>query len=87
VEEQLRQLFKVLCNIEDVAGYTPASVEESHEWMSTVSRMVENHANYCKALSRKTLYSAPYGTYTVTLNELKHRGITPERKLPRSSQV
>jgi hypothetical protein len=31
----------------------------------------ENRANYCKALSGKTLYSALYGTYTVTLNELK----------------
>jgi hypothetical protein len=31
----------------------------------------ENCASYCKALSGKTLYSALYGSYTVTLNELK----------------
>jgi hypothetical protein len=28
-EEQPRQLYKVLCDIEDVVGYTPASVRES----------------------------------------------------------
>jgi hypothetical protein len=31
----------------------------------------ENRTNFCKALSGKTLYSALYGTYTVSLNELK----------------
>jgi hypothetical protein len=33
--------------------------------------MEENRANICKALSGKTIYSALYGSYTVTLNELK----------------
>jgi hypothetical protein len=33
--------------------------------------MEENHASYCQALSRKTLYSALYGTYTVTPSEIK----------------
>jgi hypothetical protein len=70
-EEQLRQLFKVLCDFEDVAWYTPVSVGENHEWTSTVSTVEENHANYCKAISWKTLCSALYGTYAVTLNELK----------------
>jgi hypothetical protein len=31
----------------------------------------ENYANGCKAVSGKTLYSALYGTYTGTLNELE----------------
>jgi hypothetical protein len=70
-EQQLRQLFKVLCDIEDVAGYTPASVGESEQWSSIVSTVEENCANFCKALSGKTLYRALYGIYTVTLNELK----------------
>jgi hypothetical protein len=70
-EEQLRQLYKILCDIEDVAGYTPASVGESEQSASNVSTMEEIRANFCKALSGKTLYSALYGTYTVTLNELK----------------
>jgi hypothetical protein len=35
-EAQLKELFKILCDIEDVAGYTPASVEEIVEWISIV---------------------------------------------------
>jgi hypothetical protein len=70
-EELLRQLYKILCNIEDVAGYTPASVGESEQWSSIVITVEENRVNFCKALSGKKLYSALYGTYTVTLNELK----------------
>jgi hypothetical protein len=54
-EEQLRQLYKILCDIEDVAGRTPAAVGESEWWSSTVSTMEENRANFCKALSGKTL--------------------------------
>jgi hypothetical protein len=70
-EEQLKQLYKILCDIEDVAAYTPASVGESEQWSSIVNTVEENRANFCKALSWKTLYSALYGTYTATLNELK----------------
>jgi hypothetical protein len=40
-DTQYRQLFKVLCTIEDVAGYTPA-VGESAEWMAVVSTAEEN---------------------------------------------
>jgi hypothetical protein len=46
-------------------------VGKSHDWISIVNTVEENRANYCKALSGKPLYSALYGTYTVTLNELK----------------
>jgi hypothetical protein len=70
-EEQLRQLHKILCDIEDVAGFTPVAVGESERWSSILNTMEENRANFCKALSGKTLYSALYGSYTVTLNELK----------------
>jgi hypothetical protein len=34
-DAQLKQLFKVHCDIEDVAGYTPASVGDSEQWSST----------------------------------------------------
>jgi hypothetical protein len=64
-------LFQILCDIEDVAGYTPAAVGESAEWTAIVSAADENRASYCKALIGKTLFSALYGTYTVTLKELK----------------
>jgi hypothetical protein len=30
-DAQLKQLFKVLCDIENVAGYTPASVGDSDQ--------------------------------------------------------
>jgi hypothetical protein len=62
-DAQLKLLFKVLCDIEDVAGYTQASLGDSDQWSSIV--------NTAKALRGKTLYSALYGTYTVALQELK----------------
>jgi hypothetical protein len=68
----MQQLFTVLCQIEDLATYTPSSVGESDEWAAIVSSAEENRENYCKALRGKSLFSALYGTYTVTLNELKN---------------
>jgi hypothetical protein len=64
-------LFKVLCDFEDVAEYAPPSVGESEEWTDVVNTVEENRVNFCKALHGKTLYSALYGTYSVTLKELK----------------
>jgi hypothetical protein len=64
---QFKQLFRVLCDIEDVAGYTPASVGDSVQWSSIVKATEENRRNFCKALDVKTLYSALYGTYTELL--------------------
>jgi hypothetical protein len=31
-DAQLKQLFKLLCDIEEVARYTPASVGDSDQW-------------------------------------------------------
>jgi hypothetical protein len=59
------------CDIEDVAGYTPPSVGDSEEWSSIVNEAEANQINFCKALTGKTLFSALYGTYTVTLRELR----------------
>jgi hypothetical protein len=70
-DAQLKQLFKVLYDIEDVVGYTPASVGDSDQWSSIVNAAEENRRNFCKALDGKTLYSALYGTYTDALQELK----------------
>jgi hypothetical protein len=41
-DAQLKQLFKVFCNIEDVPGYTPASVGDSDQWSSIVNTAEEN---------------------------------------------
>jgi hypothetical protein len=67
---QLKQLFKLLCDIEDVAGYTPASVGDSQECSSIVTAAEEDQVNFCKALTGKTLFSALYGMYTVALIDL-----------------
>jgi hypothetical protein len=64
-------LFKVLCDLEDLASYTPLSVGQSEDWANITSSAEENRGNFCKALQGKRLFSALYGTYTVTLNELK----------------
>jgi hypothetical protein len=67
----IKQLFKVLCDLEDLASYTPLSVGQSEEWASLTSSAEENRENFCKALRGKSLFSALYGTYTVMMNELK----------------
>jgi hypothetical protein len=67
----MQQLFKVLCDIEDLASYTSASVGESEEWVTIISSAEDNRENYCKVLRRKPLFSALYDTNTVTPNELK----------------
>jgi hypothetical protein len=70
-DAQYRQLFKVLCTIEDTASFTPAKVGESPEWATIVEAAEENAATFCQALSGKPRFSALHGLYTVTLGELK----------------
>ena len=69
---------------QDVAGFTPAADEESAQWAAIVSTADDNRINYCKALSSKTLFSAMYGNYIVTLNELKFLAMAsaPGTKIP-----
>jgi hypothetical protein len=70
-DTQLKQLFKLLGDIEDLAGHTPASVGEIAEWAAIVDAAEENGVSYCKCLHGKPLINVLYGTYTVTLEELK----------------
>jgi uncharacterized protein with NRDE domain len=70
-EAQVKQLFRILCDIEVVAGHAPVSVGKSVEWTSVVNTAEDNRASYCKSLTGKPLFIALYGTYTVTLIELK----------------
>jgi hypothetical protein len=72
----MKLLFKVLCDIEDLAGLTPAPGGQNEEWAAIICGGVAR--KYCKSLRGKTLFSALYGTYTVTLNELK---AVPKSKL------
>jgi hypothetical protein len=41
-DARLKQLFKVICDIEEMARYAPASVGESEQWSSIVSTAEEN---------------------------------------------
>jgi hypothetical protein len=66
-----QHLFKVLCDLQALAGCTPTSVGESEEWAAVIRAAEDNLACYSVALQVKALYSALYETYTVTLNELK----------------
>jgi hypothetical protein len=47
-DAQLKQLFKVLCDIEEVAGYTPAPVGESEKWSSIVNVAEENRKIFAR---------------------------------------
>jgi hypothetical protein len=69
-DTRYRLLYKTVCNIDDVAGCTPAAVGESAKWTPVVNTAEDNRASNCKALSGKVLFTL-YGTYTVALNELK----------------
>jgi hypothetical protein len=61
----------LLSDIEILAECTLAKVGESSEWTTIMNSGEENRANFCRALDGKPLFSALYGIYTVTMNELK----------------
>jgi hypothetical protein len=67
----VQQIHRVLSDIENLAGCTPAKVGESSEWTSIVNSAEENTANFCTGLDGKQLLSFLYRMYTVILNEMK----------------
>jgi hypothetical protein len=78
----------VLGDIEGVTRHIPASVGESAECAAIVNPAEENGASYNKALHGKTLFSALYGTYTVTLDEHPSRATNNAGGLlPRSTEA
>jgi hypothetical protein len=54
-DTQLKQLLKLLGDIENVVGHTPVSVGKSVEWAAIVNAAEENGASYCKAVCGKPL--------------------------------
>jgi hypothetical protein len=88
-DAQLKQVFKVICNIEEMARYTPTSVGGSEQRSSIIIMTEENKQNFCKVINGKNLLSALYGTYTIALHELKPvlRAGTPagQSKTPKSA--
>jgi hypothetical protein len=67
----MQHLFKVLSDLEALAGSTLRPVGKSEEWAAVIRASEDNLACYSLALQGKAFYSALYGTYTVMLNELK----------------
>jgi hypothetical protein len=58
----IKILFKLLCDIKELAGCTPASVGKSVEWATISNYTEENHLNYCNVLNGKTLFIANMDT-------------------------
>jgi hypothetical protein len=67
----IQQLLKVLCGIEKLANSTPIICWGEQGVGFRISSAEDNREDYCKVLKGKTLFSALYGTYTVTLLDLK----------------
>jgi hypothetical protein len=67
----MKLLFKSLCDIKYLAGFTPAPVGQSEELAAINNSAEESHENYCKFLRGKALLSAKDRAYSVALNELK----------------
>jgi hypothetical protein len=84
-DAQLKQLLKVLGDIEGVASHILASVGNSAEWSAIVNAAEENGVSYGKGLHGKPLFRALYGTYTVTLQELK--AVLTARTLARQTNL
>jgi hypothetical protein len=70
-DKQYRLVYSTICDIEDLAGCTPAAVGESTKWTEIVNTAEDNRANYCKVLYGKVLLSVLHGAYTVAVKELK----------------
>jgi hypothetical protein len=52
---------------------TLRTLPDAHQlkWRKALNSVEEKRENLCKALDGKQLFSALYGMYTVTMNELK----------------
>jgi hypothetical protein len=70
-DDVLQQVYRVLGDLVSLAGCTPKSVGESDVWVRTVDAAKRDKLSLSKILKGKSFYSAVYGTYSVTLNELK----------------
>jgi hypothetical protein len=67
----LQQVHKMLGDTEILVECTLTKVGEISQWTTILKRAEEIRANFCKFLDGKPPFSALYGMYTATLNELK----------------
>jgi hypothetical protein len=63
----MQQVYDVLGDIVSLAGCTPSNVGESEVWKAIVDHAEQDKQNLRKVLQGEGLFSALYGTYTVTL--------------------
>jgi hypothetical protein len=70
-DKVLREVYKVMGDIVSLAGCTPANIGTCSEWSRIVDSAKESRIGLCKCLKGKSLFSALYGTNSVTLNDLK----------------
>jgi hypothetical protein len=91
----MEKVHKVLCDIVSIAGCTPANVGRGKEWESIVESAEQDRRQLCDSLKGKLLFSALYGTYTVTLGNLKsvlqtvptkNRKLLQRQKKPRTDR-
>jgi hypothetical protein len=67
----MEQVHKVLGDIVCLAGCAPANVGMGDQWAAVVKSAEQDRRQLCNTLKGKLLFSALYGTYTVTLGNLK----------------
>jgi hypothetical protein len=79
-DAQLKQLLKVLGDIEDMARHNPASVGESVEWAAE-----ENGASYCKGIHGNPLFSALYGMLHKLKAMLKVSTLARQTNIPKTT--
>jgi hypothetical protein len=82
----VQQVHKVLNEYETLAGCRPASVGGSPQWNTIVNSAEENRTNFCKGVNGEPLFSALYGMYAVTLNELKSLNAQTKKKVVRRTK-
>jgi hypothetical protein len=66
----IEQVHKI-CDIVSLAGCITSNVGKGEEWKSIVESAEQDRRQLCDTLRGKFLFSALYGTYTVTLSNLK----------------
>jgi hypothetical protein len=83
---QLKQLFTVLSDIEDMERHITDSAGDGAEWDAIVNAAEEYGASYCNGLHGKPHFSALYGTYTVKLQGLNARTLADQTNLPKTTE-
>jgi hypothetical protein len=66
--EAIERVRGILRDVASLAGCTPKKTGESEEWVSVVHLAEADRVRFCRALEGKSLLTALYGVYSITLN-------------------